>query len=109
MNKEREVNYSNIRYGMLVEVLEEKPSSNFHAGMKVHFFNHKGVLVGNTYQFLPYSRLRMRELDENGRDRSYPRNYYKERFEGLKTWFFRLKCSLIGSLIRNTQQRMAKI
>lgn len=109
MKKEREVNFSNIKYGMLVEVLHEKPSTTFHAGMKVHFFNQKGVLVGNIYQFLPYERLRLREPDENGRSRNYPRTYYRERFESIKNWFFRLKCNLITKLIRSSQLTMAKI
>jgi hypothetical protein len=109
MKKEREVNYSNIKYGMLVEVLSKKQSSNFHAGMKVHFFNHKGVLLGNIYQFLPYDRLRLREPNENGRDRSYPRNFMNEKFEGIKTLFFLMKCNAITWLIRNTQKHMHKL
>lgn len=109
MKKEREVTFSNIKYGMLVEVHPEKPNGSYHTGMKVHFFNQKGVLVGNIYQFLPYERLRFREPYENGRSREYPRTYYRERFESIKNWFFRLKCNLITKLIRSSQLSMAKI
>ena len=101
----RDVNYKNVKYGMLVEILYD---SGYHAGMKVHFFNHKGVLVGNIYEFLPYERLRLRKPYKDGRDRSYPRYFMNERFEKQKMWLFIKICSIVTYLIKFTQSKMHK-
>ena len=106
--KNREVNYNNIQYGMLVEVLHDakEPKGNYHAGMKVHFFNQKGVLVGNIYEFISYDRLRFRLPYKNGRKRNYERTFMNLRFEKIRDWFFIRKCRLTTILIRSTQNKM---
>jgi hypothetical protein len=91
-----EVNYKNVRYGMLVEVLND---SGYHAGCKVHFYNKKGVLVGNYYNFLPYERLKMR----TPKNRHYQRFFYGERFETIKNALFRIPLKVTDILIRFTQ------
>jgi hypothetical protein len=106
MNKQ--LKYENVKYGMLVEVLHEDGS--YHSGCKVHFFNRKGVLVGNYYKFLPYEKLRIRE----GNDRQYPRyfmgkNYLKNNIpfgERLKQWLFQQALFVTGWLLRITQPKM---
>jgi len=93
----KEVNYSNIRYGMLVEVLKE---GGYHAGCKVHFYNKKGVLIGHLYQFVPYSKLRMRDPSY----RRYPRYFYRKSFETIRFYLFRVLLKIIDVLIRITHQ-----
>jgi hypothetical protein len=92
-----EVNYKNVRYGMLVEVLND---SGYHAGCKVHFYNKKGVLVGNYYEFLPYERLRMRIPKK----RQYQRFFYGKRFETIKNALFIIPLKVTDILIRYTQR-----
>lgn len=112
--KERQVNYHNVQYGMLVEVYtlnergEISPTSGYHAGCKVYFFNKKGVLVGNYYEFLPYKRLRLRE-SFGGKNRDYPRYFMDERFEKIKMYLFVRLCRLITNLIKLTQSQMHKL
>ena len=96
-----EVNYKNIRYGMLVEVLE-KNGSGYHAGCKVHFYNKKGALVGNYYEFLPYERLRMR----TPKNRHYQRFFYGKKFETIKNTLFRILLKVTDIFIRITQPAM---
>jgi hypothetical protein len=115
MVNERPLTYSNVKYGMLVEVLHEK-GGGYHAGCKVHFFNKKGVLVGNYYQFIPYNRLRLRgdTCAQKAKDRQYPRyfmgkNYLKSGIpicEKVKTWLFIRLCNTITGLIKFTQKYM---
>lgn len=100
---DRAVTFENIRYGMFVEVLHENDS--YHSGCKVHFFNKKGVLVGNYYEFLPYERLRLRDLYE-GRNRDYKRFFYKSRFEGVKMALFKVALTMTSILLRFTQRYM---
>ena len=84
---------------MLVEVLND---SGYHAGCKVHFYNKKGVLVGNYYEFLPYEKLRMR----TPKNRNYQRFFYGKRFEKVKNALFRIPLKLTDILIRATQSVM---
>ena len=94
--KNREVNYKNVRYGMLVEVLND---SGYHAGCKVHFYNKKGVLIGNLYQFVPYEKLRIREPE----NRHYQRFFYGKRFETIKNALFIIPLRMTDIFIRVTQ------
>ncbi|MBP9790062.1 MAG: hypothetical protein KBD57_05950 [Bacteroidia bacterium] len=94
--KEREVNYKNVRYGMLVEVITD---SGYHSGCKVHFYNKKGVLIGNYYQFMPYEKLRMR-IEPKFR---YQRFFYQKKFEKLKNKLFIIPLRIVDILIRITQ------
>lgn len=88
--------FENIKYGLLVEVLNE---SGYHSGVKIHFFNQKGVLVGNFYKFLPYDKIRYR------RDNPvWESVYYEKSFESLRQFFYELKCRVITVLIRSTQK-----
>lgn len=94
--KNREVNYKNVRYGMLVEVLND---GGYHDGCKVHFYNKKGVLIGGLYQFVPYEKLRMREPD----NRKYQRFFCNKRFELIKNALFRIPLRITDIFIRITQ------
>lgn len=94
--EKQEVNYKNVRYGMLVEVLND---NGYHSGCKVHFYNKKGVLVGNFYQFVPYEKLRMRIQPEF----RYQRFFYQKRFEKLKNRLFRIPLRMVDCLFRITQ------
>jgi hypothetical protein len=104
---ERPVTFENVKYGMLVEVLND---SGYHSGCKVHFFNKKGVLIGNYYEFMPYDRLRLRQEKE----RYYPRyfmgkNYLKKAVpleEKVKTYLFIKVCNIVTYLIKFTQRLM---
>ena len=99
---------------MLVEVLDES-GSGYHVGMKVYFFNKKGVLVGNIYEFLPYDRLRFRKpypVDPKnprpyqGKDRSFPRYFMGKPFELIRRTVFLIILKITGNLIRFTQEYM---
>ena len=100
---DRKLTYKNVKYGMLVEVIHE---DGYHVGCKVHFFNKKGVLIGNYYKFMPYEKLRLREPYKNGRVRNYQRFFYNQRFEKIKAAMFMLPIGLTSFLIRWTQKYM---
>ena len=102
--KNRNVTYENVKYGMLVEIIGEH--GGYHAGCKVHFFNKKGVLIGNIYEFLPYERLRLREPDKNGRKRNYQRFFYNQKLERSKRALFMVPLKITSLLIRWTQKFM---
>ena len=109
VDNSRRVTYENIRYGMLVEVLHD---DGYHAGCKVHFFNKKGVLVGNYYKFVPYDGIRLREPNtkEQARryqttiSRNYPRYFYGQRFEKIKNWILIMVCNIVTRLLRFTER-----
>lgn len=93
----KSVTYENITYGMLVEVINE---SGFHAGCKVHFFNKKGALIGNYYEFMPYYMLRRRAGYVKTGDMDYPLFFYGKRFQKVKEFLFIRLLKIISSLIR---------
>jgi hypothetical protein len=105
----RKVTPQNIKYGMMVEVLNYNDSS-YHSGCKVHFFNRKGVLIGNYYEFFPYERLRLIKSEYG----QYPRyfmgkNYLKKGIplgEKIKSWLFIRLCNVITYLLKYTQKIM---
>lgn len=110
----RELNEKNIRYGQLVEVAnltgdKSSPysfSSGYHSGMKVHFFNKKGVLLGNIYEFVSYDRIRMR-TDGCIYERHFMYNRdssYRNRIaEWILMGIHKKMCYVITILIRKTQ------
>lgn len=104
----------NIKYGQLVEVAsltgdKANPynfSHGYHSGMKVHFFNKKGVLLGNLYEFVKYDRIRFRTDGYvferhfmNKKDGSY-RNWI---VEFILMALYKVKCEIITLLMRKTQ------
>lgn len=100
-----ELTYNNVRYGMLVIVLND---SGYHSGCKVHFFNKKGVLIGNMYEFLPYERLRVRLPDEYHKDRNYPLYFMGEMHDKIKRYLFIKYCNLITRMIGFSEEIMRK-
>lgn len=102
-NSGREISYKTVTYGMLVEYL--LPHGGYSAGVKVHFFNKKGVLVGNYYQFVPYTHIRSRKSDRHG-DRTYQRFCFQQQFESAKQKVFVQVLRVVSFLIRFTQSRM---
>ena len=107
VEESRKVTFENIRYGMMVEVLNYN-DGGYHAGCKVHFFNKKGVLVGNYYEFMPYERLRLRRHKKY----DYPRFFMGKNYLKRKTPFgerFKMRlfiglCNIITRLIKYTQR-----
>lgn len=101
-----QLTYENVKYGMLVEVLDPHGvGGGVHCGCKVHFFNKKGVLIGNYYKFMPYDKLRLRE-NTKGINRQYQRFFHETPFETLKAMLFKVVLLLTGKLIRFTQKYM---
>ena len=96
-----ELTFENVRYGTLVVVLD-KDGGGYHSGCKVHFYNRKGVLVGNYYEFLPYERLRLRRGDMI----QYPRYFYKKGYEKIKQFFFEIPLRVVDRMIRFTESKM---
>lgn len=101
----RIITYKNVKYGMLVEVIDPLGGGGVHAGCKVHFFNKKGVLIGSYYKFVSYDKLRIRE-NTNGVDRQFQRFFYETPFETLKACVFKAVLLITGKLIRFTQKHM---
>lgn len=102
-NKElegREVNFENIEYGILVEV--KSVGGGYHTGMKVHFFNKKGVLVGNLYEFVPYNRIRFRN-PYKGKARQYPKYFLDKPLQNAKQELFKILLKTTTKLIKHTQ------
>ena len=74
--------------------------------MKIHFFNKKGVLVGNIYEFLPYSSIRFRsDSPVFERHFMYKKNgeYQYKTIEFIKMSIHKLYCKIVTLLIRKTQ------
>lgn len=103
MERDTKLTYQNVRYGTLVEVIHKH--GGYHAGCKVHFYNKKGVLVGNYYEFMPYERLRLRTT----KDRDYPRYFMDDRLERIKMFFFKILLNATDKIIRITQSKMHSI
>lgn len=107
MNMKRELSLKNIKYGQLVEVRTDPNlgwESGYHTGMKVYFFNKKGVLVSNIYEFLPYDRIRNKE----GKNGLYPRMYMFHKNERIKQWLYERICGVVTFLIKYTQSIKVK-
>lgn len=90
------IDYKNIAYGMMVDV---RTQSGFHSHCKVHFFNEKGVLVGRIYEFVTYDRLFVKMPKRN----KYPRYFYEEKFEKLKSFWFVILLRITSKMMRLTQ------
>jgi hypothetical protein len=95
----RQVTYENIKYGISVEY--HNNNGGYHVGVKVHFFNKKGVLLGNVYEFVPYEKLKFKQ---NGS--TYNRFFYRKRFEKIKSTLFKIPLNMITYLIKFTQKYM---
>ena len=93
--KRKKLNFKNVKYGQLVEVIQD---SGYNAGMKIHFFNLKGVLLGNVYEFVPYNKIRIRP---DGC--VWEGKYYMKRFEKIRQFVYEVNCRIITVLIRWTQ------
>lgn len=89
------VTFSNVTYGQLVQV--NVPGGRITA-VKVHFFNKRGVLVGNIYEFVPYTRLRLHE-----KGKIFSRKFYKKPFEKIRQFGYETLCRITSTLIRLTQ------
>lgn len=96
------VTFENISYGITVDVLS--PNGHPWTSGKVHFFNKKGVLVGNVYEFLPYERILFRDPFPNGESRQYHRIFFRQKFAALKMFLFKPILILTSLLIRFTQK-----
>lgn len=89
------VAFSNVTYGQLVQV--NVPGGRI-TSVKVHFFNKRGVLVGNIYEFVPYTRLRLHE-----KGKIFSRKFYKKPFEKIRQFGYETLCRITSMLIRLTQ------
>lgn len=92
-------NFDNIKYGELIQVVRP---DGYHTGVKVHFFNKKGVFVGNYYEWLPYDQLR---YPNTGRHRE--RVFLGKSLERPKQAIYELCCQLATWSIRATQKMCA--
>lgn len=99
-----EVNYKNVKYGMMVEVSDD---NGVHRGLRVtvHGFNQKGILVGNLYEFLPYDRVRVAK-QRDGRIVKTPKYFMRLRFEKTRMFFFRIVLSITTTLIKYCESKM---
>lgn len=88
--------FTTIKYGELVQYVRP---GGYHTGVKVHFFNQKGVLIGNYYHWVPYNELR---YPLAGRRRE--RVFYGSVLEKPKQAVYELCCAVITVLIRITQK-----
>ena len=103
----RDLDINSIRYGMLVEYAYKGDFSlTYHNGVKVHFFNKKGVLVGNDYKFVPYSYIRRRLPHDSGRNRDYQRYFMGKPLEKVRRSLFIVILGLVTKAMRWTQSLM---
>jgi len=87
--------FETIKYGELIEY--HSGNGGYHTGVKVHFFNKKGVFIGNYYEWVPYDLLRFREA------RNRERVFYGQKFEKPKQFIYENLCNVTTYLIRLTQ------
>lgn len=96
MEKKEQPNHRNVKYGELVEVMNHNGwDSGYHSGMKIHYFNPKGVLLGNIYKFVPYEQIRFRKDSP-----VWPRHYMDKPLEGIRSFLYETLCRFITVLIR---------
>jgi hypothetical protein len=91
--------FDTIKYGELIQVVRP---DGYHTGVKVHFFNKRGVFVGNYYEWMNYSQLR---YPNTGRHRE--RVFLGRRFERPRQAIYEICCGLATWLIRITQKMSA--
>lgn len=91
--------FETIKYGEVVQVIRP---DGYHTGVKVHFFNKKGVFVGNYYEWLPYKQLRYPNIC-----RYRERVFLGSSFEHIKQGAYELCCNMATWLIRTTQRMSA--
>jgi hypothetical protein len=104
MNSINKPSFENIKYGMLVEYHPNGvDKGDYIAGVKVHFFNRKGVLIGNVYEFVPYENLKFRE-SYKGENRDYQLFFMDKPFEYIKRTLFIKILDIVTILIRFTQK-----
>lgn len=110
--KTKTPNHENIHYGELVEVaslIDNKGNRDFKAGhytgVKVHYFNKKGVFLGNIYEFVTYDKVRFRE-DSPSWCRYFMRKkngkYRNKYSEMVLQTIFETTCRIVTRLIRMT-------
>lgn len=87
--------FKNVQYGQLV-VYHQK--DGYHSGVKVHFFNKRGVFIGNFYRFVNYSELSLRDHSQ------YERVFYKRPMESIRQFVYVSFCKVTTLFIRTTQK-----
>ena len=93
----KELNFKNISYGQLVDYLMY--SGGIACSCKVHFFNHKGVLVGRYYEFVPYNKIRQHPLGRVWEGEWSVKGQY------ICQWFYEVICRVVTVLMRWTQRK----
>ncbi len=91
-------NFTNVQYGQLVQL---KRPDGYHSGVKIHFFNQRGVFVGNFYEFVPYSEINFRD---NNFKNDFEKVFYNDSWETLKQFFYEKFCKVATFCIRKTQK-----
>lgn len=94
-----ELTYKNIQYGQLVEYHHPKDQGGYHSGVRVHFFNRKGVLIGNYYEFVPYDQLRVSEVMGT----YWPRMYMDKPLEGIRQFIYEQFCRIHTVFIKTIE------
>ena len=93
----------NIYY---MEMVDVKTLSGTACGCNVHFFNHKGVLVGRSYEFVPYSQIRRHPAgllwELNWVKRTPDVKGYKKKT--VRQWWFECVCKVITKLMRYAEK-----
>lgn len=93
----KQVEKGKLFYGQLVSV---RRPDGWDASAKVHFFNDKGVFIGNRYQFHNWDDVYMWA----GGPAYWERVFYKKRFERLRQYVYVAMCRLVTVLINITQR-----
>lgn len=93
----RRVTHKTIEYGQLLHAA--MPGGGFSPACKVHFFNTRGVLIGNLYEFVDYTRLKLHDKGV-----VWERIAYGKKYEGLRQWTYIKLCLVITKLLKITQR-----
>ena len=91
------VSHDTVKYGQLVQAA--MPGGGFSPQCKVHFFNKRGVLIGNLYEFIPYERLRLHH-----KGIVWERIAIGKTNEPLRQWIYETLCKAITVLLKITQR-----
>lgn len=103
-------NKDNVIFGELVNLASMDSNKNrsfsngYHSGVKILFFNKKGVFVGNEYKFVSYDDIRFKcnyhvfprhfMIKKNGK--------YRNQFcEFVLQSLYEIKCKITSFMIRN--------
>lgn len=94
------ISYNTVHFGQLVSTKDPYPT---RFSGRVHFFNRKGVLIGNLYEFVPYDVLETHDMGLVW-ERVYITLNKNKSFPKVRQWTYETLCKIITRLIKWSQK-----